>query len=297
MKKYKIIGLLPILILAIALNLAFVNSNKGSVKIITTTDFQKVDSVVNKILNQNNTSNILIVLDIDNTILTSSTDLGGDIWYQWQRGKLNIKPTDAQKVDCLFEDSIGLLYELGTTELTDSIIPNLIRNWQEKEISVFALTSRSPKYRAATERELSRRKIDFTKTALRPHGENLPIYRYHLKNEMSYMQGIMMTSGMNKGKMLQHILQKTDNHFDTIIFVDDSEKNVYNLEQQFKNSGIDMTIFHYTKVIEDRKIDNGGVILTEEQVEKMDEDWKKLNATLKAIFPNRYAGDKCLNLN
>ncbi|MDC9721558.1 MAG: DUF2608 domain-containing protein [Urechidicola sp.] len=295
MKKYKIIKLLPILILAIALNFAFINSNNGEVKVVTTTNFQKVDSLVNELLNQKNSSNILVVLDIDNTILTSSTDLGGDIWYQWQRGKLNVKPTDEQIVDCLFEDSIGLLYELGTTELTDSILPTLINNWQEKEIPVFALTSRSPKYRAATERELSRREIDFTKTALRPDGENLPNYRYYLKNEMSYMQGIMMTSGMNKGEMLQHILQKTGQNFESIIFVDDSEKNVYNLEQQFKNSGIDMTIFHYTKVIEDRKIDNDGEILTEEQAERMHMDWKKLNATLKAIFPDRYTEGRCLN--
>ncbi|MFK5880275.1 MAG: DUF2608 domain-containing protein [Flavobacteriaceae bacterium] len=295
MRKYKIIRLLPVLVLTIALNFAFINSNKGDVKIVTTTNFQKVDSLINTLINQNDPSNILIVLDIDNTILTSSTDLGGDIWYQWQRGRLNIKPTDTQKVNCLFEDSIGLLYELGTTKLTDSIIPSLINNWQEKGITVFALTSRSPKYRAATERELSRTGIDFTKTALRPEGENLPNYRYYLKNEMSYMQGIMMTSGMNKGEMLQHILQKTNQDFESIIFVDDSEKNVYNMKQQYKNSGVDITIFHYTKVIEDRKTDNGGVILTEEQAEKMDKDWKKLNATLKAIFPNRYVDDKCLN--
>lgn len=295
MRKYKIIRLLPVLILAIAINFAFINNDKRNVKIVTTTSFQKVDSLVNTLLTQNDSSNILIVLDIDDTILTSSTDLGGDVWYQWQRGKLNIKPTDAQKVDCLFEDSIGLLYELGTAELTDTIIPSLISNWQEKEVPVFALTSRSPKYRAATERELSRREIDFTKTALRPDGENLPIYRYHLKNEMSYIQGIMMTSGMNKGEMLHHILEKTDKNFESIIFVDDSEKNVSNLEQQFKNSGIDMTIFHYTKVIEDRKMNNSGEILTKEQAEKMDMDWKKLNATLKAIFPDRYADGNCLN--
>ena len=152
MRKYKIIRLLPVLILAITLNFAFINNDKGDVKIVTTTNFQKVDRYVNRLLEQSDASDILIVLDIDDTILTNSTDLGGDVWYQWQRGKLNIKPTDAQKVDCLFEDSIGLLYELGTTELTDSIIPSLINNWQKKEIPVFALTSRSPRYRAATER-------------------------------------------------------------------------------------------------------------------------------------------------
>ena len=54
----------------------------------------------------------LIVIDIDNTLLTSTSDIGGDIWYQWQRGKLDVKPSAEDKVGCLFEDSIGLLYEL-----------------------------------------------------------------------------------------------------------------------------------------------------------------------------------------
>ncbi|MCV6038257.1 DUF2608 domain-containing protein, partial [Escherichia coli] len=29
-----------------------------------------------------------MVFDIDNTLLTSGTRIGGDIWYQWQTDKL-----------------------------------------------------------------------------------------------------------------------------------------------------------------------------------------------------------------
>ena len=295
MRKDRIISLLTFLMLTITINYAFVNYREDDVKVLAITEFQKVDSVVNILIDQYAISDVLVVLDIDNTILTSSTDLGGDIWYQWQRGKLNIKPTEEQKVECLFEDAIGLLYELGTMELTDSVIPSLINSWQEKGISVFALTSRNPKFRAATERELNRKKIDFTKTALKLDGEELPVYRYSLEREMSYMKGIMMTTGMNKGEMLKHILQKTGKNFKSIVFVDDSRKNVSNMEQQFKNSNINMTIFYYDKIIEERKIANGGVVLTKEQAERMDSDWKELSMTLKSIFPNRYMDSKCLD--
>lgn len=297
MRKGKIIRLSAILLLLITINYAFVNYRSGEIEVITTTEFQDVVLEINKLSKQYKTDDILIVLDIDNTILTSSIDLGGDIWYEWQRGKLKIKPTKDQIVDCLFEDAIGLLFELGTMDLTDSIIPGIINQWQEKGVSVFALTSRSPKYRTATERELNRKEIDFSKTAIRPEGEELPVYRCQLEREMSYMQGIMMTTGMNKGEMLDYILHKTGCEFKHIVFVDDSQKNVFNMEQHFKNTSTDMTIFHYNKIIEQRKVDNGGLVLTKEQAEKMDADWKELSKTLNIIFPGRYNNGKCLNSN
>ena len=95
--------------------------------------------------------------------------------------------------------------------------------------------------------------------------------------------------------MLEYILQKTGRIFKYIVFVDDSQKNVFNMEQQFKNSDIDMIIFHYNKIEEERKVANGGVVLTLEQAEKMDSDWKKLNETLKEIFPGRKLENKCID--
>ena len=91
---------------------------------------------------------------------------------------------------------------------------------------------------------------------------------------------------MKKGKMLEYILQKTGRIFKYIVFVDDSQKNVFNMEQQFKNSDIDMINFHYNKIEEERKVTNGGAVLTIEQVEKMDSDWKKIN--YPEAEPSRY---------
>jgi FMN phosphatase YigB (HAD superfamily) len=263
----------------------------------TVVNFNSVETCVNRKIKQYGSSEVLIVLDIDNTLLTSHVDLGGDIWYQWQTGKLDLKPTEKQKIKkCFYEDAIGLLYELGTMDLTDTLIPVYIRKWQDEGATVFALTSRSPETRAPTERELRKNGIDLSRSALKTIDGNRPIYIYTLERKMSYFHGIMMTTGMNKGKMLTHILGRTGRTFKAIIFVDDSEKNIKDVFQSFKNNPeTDVTLFHYDKVIAERKKANGGMILTPQQAEKMAQDWEKLNSMLQSIFPGRTTEDGCVN--
>jgi len=267
----------------------------SKVTTIETTAFSDVEKTVLLINKKYGVENVLIVLDIDNTILTSTIDLGGDVWYQWQREKLAIKPSESQKVRCLFEDSIGLLYELGTMRLTEEHLPRTISAWQSQGNNVMALTSRAPKYRAATERELDRRNINLDISPLSPKGEKSPVYREVKGRELSYMKGIMMTSGMNKGEMLEYILDKTKRQFKAIIFVDDSQKNIDDLYKKYANhQSLDMRIFHYTRVEEKRKEVNGAVI-TQKQAKKMESDWNELNRALNKIFPARDLKDSCLS--
>lgn len=281
---------LPILSLFISLSVcaANVNSSITGTKDTVTTDFRVADLIVSQKLLQYGAPGLLVVLDIDNTLLTSTVDLGGDIWYSWQRGELEIKPTENQKVKCLFNDAIGLLYELGTMQLTDENIPDYIHGWQKSGITLFALTSRDPRSRTATERELLNYKIDFSVTGLRRAGEPLAVYRDSVPREMSYMKGIMMTAGMNKGEMLKYILEKTGRSFRAIVFVDDSKKNVEAVKKSFSNvPEMDLTNIQYEKIVAERKKSNGGPVLTQDQVNKMANDWKELNMTLNKIFPGR----------
>ena len=236
----------------------------------------------------------LIVIDIDNTLLTSTSNIGGDIWYQWQRGKLDVKPSAEDKVDCLFQDSIGLLYELIPMKIIEDDVPNTVSKWQDKGLTVMALTSRSPNYRYATEREMVRNQFDMTRTALKAKGsDELPIYVDNPKRPLSYINGIMMTTGMNKGTMLDYILDKTGQSFSSVVFIDDSQKNITNMEKAYKDdASIDMNIFHYTKVEHDR-IKQYGSVLTQKQADKMANDWKELNVVLDKIAPARL-GEACL---
>lgn len=259
-------------------------ASSAQVSIDTTDQFSDVMAFVEEKLEQYDKSEILIVLDIDNTILTSQTDLGGDIWYQWQDSLLGLKPTTNQQlVKPFLYDVVGILYELGTMQLTDPVVKSYIDNWQKEGITTFALTSRAPNVRAATERELDKRDIHFNKTAIgKLSGDTILMFK-----NVSYMNGIMMTTGLNKGDMLDTILHMTQSSFKEIIFVDDSYDNVENVKNKFEGSeNVNVEIFYYTKIKADR-IKKYGEVLTQEQADKMDREWKALNVIINCIFPER----------
>jgi hypothetical protein len=267
-----------------------------SIDKIDTTAFADVVSITASLSRQHGADKVLIVMDIDNTILTSTTDIGSDVWYQWQTGRLEVKPTSSQKVRCLFEDSIGLLYELSPMRLTEKNLNHIISDWQTSGHTVVALTSRAPQYRAATERELNRNQVNLASSALVPVGQDTMMFREVKNREISYMQGVMMTSGMNKGEMLQHLLNKTHRDFSAIVFVDDSKKNIDNVYNAYQNvNNVDMRIFHYTR-IEDEREKQFGQVLTQGQADIMAEQWIQLNSTLHQIFPTRNLAQGCLTL-
>ena len=260
-----------------------------------TTAFADVDQTVDALNQKYGAENVLIVSDIDNTLLTSSVDLGGDIWYQWQRGKLDVTPAEDEKVNCLFEDTIGLLYELNPMMLTEGSVNELVSKWQTQGNTLMALTSRAPKYRAPTERELYRNGLNLAFTALAPANDSDPVYRQLLEREMSYSRGVMMTTGMNKGEMLHWILNKTGRKFAAIVFIDDSQKNIDSMSAAWENAPVTMEIFHYTKIEDEREAANGSV-LTQAQADKMATDYATLEATLNQVFPARATG-QCLSIN
>ena len=267
-----------------------------SVQIDTIVDYLAVDKAIREKAQQCGAGNVLVVLDIDNTILTSDTDLGSDTWYQWQNDELDLKPTPEQKLtrDCLYNEAIGLLYDLGTMSLTDSLLPGYIKAWQSSGATLFALTSRSPKYRAATERELSRNNIDLKAAELSTIDGNELIFSLTLTRDLSYDNGIMMTTGMNKGEMLAYILEKAGRSFKANIFVDDTRKNIDAVKNKYlDNNNIDMILFHYTRIISDRLKNNNNVVLTLEQADKMDMDWDLLIRLLNTIFPERLEKSEC----
>ncbi len=263
----------------------------------TVTDYEIIDKMISQKVKKYGSNNVLVVLDIDNTILTSDTDLGSDLWYQWQRNYLDVKPKPEQILSdsCLFDEAIQLLYELGTMSLTDKSLPGYIKKWQESHITVFALTSRSPASRTATERELYRYNIHLENSALKTLDGNRMTLNYELDRKLSYQNGIFMTSGMDKGKMLKHLLGKSGKTFKSIIFVDDTRKNIDNVKNAYAACNeMDMVLFYFTKVMKERLQKNNNQDLTREQADKMDEDWNILLEALLMLFPERAEKCKCV---
>lgn len=258
------------------------------------TGFADISSQISQLNQQYGADEVLIVTDIDNTLLTSTSDLGSDIWYQWQAGKLPIKPDASQQVNCLYADAIGLLYELAPQQLIEPQTPALVARWQQQGNPVIALTARAPTARAATERELARAGFDFTQNPLTAAHSKQLMVNATAARPYTYLNGIMMTSGQNKGQMLQGLLDKAEKSYQAIVFIDDSEKNVKDVSEAYEGkTNTSLTAFHYP-LVEERRIAQYGAVLTPQQAQTMASQWQALNRTLNAIYPARDNNGACL---
>lgn len=275
---------------AIALSLLiYIPLSLAEVTTVESDSYETVGNIIKEKDSRYQPENVLLVFDIDNTVLTGQLEVGSDIWYQWQTNKLPLKPSPEQKVSCLYEDSIALLYNIGTMTLTEPGLAEQIKSWQEKH-SVFALTSRAPDTRYATERELKKNGVNFSVSPLKPLNESdAPLYEGRLKRSYIYGNGIMLSSGQDKGVILDFLLDKTQRKFNSIVFVDDGIANINAMKNMLasdKYKNVDSVLVHYTKVESDL-IKKQGTVLTAEQAQQMSNEWTKLSSTLQSIFPDR----------
>lgn len=263
-------------------------SANAAVSIIKTTDYAIIEDVIRQQDIKYRPENVLLVFDIDNTLLTSGTKLGGDIWYQWQTDKLPNKPAAGEKVPCLYDNAITLLYELGPMNLTEPQVPALLHQWQQKH-TVFALTSRSQDTQSSTLRELKRHDLDFSVSPLAEAGTTVPFEKGRLKRSWLYTQGILFSSGQDKGMVIDFLLNKTGRHFKSIVFVDDGAANIAAVRKMFSSSSwsdVETIGVHYTRV-EDALIAQQGMVLTPAQARTLTQEWALLTKSLTTVFPDR----------
>jgi hypothetical protein len=186
----------------------------------------------------------LLVLDIDDTLLTSSGFFGSDKWYDWQK---SLPAGDPGKVACLF-DVIALNYETGSQRATQADGPALVNALQGDRL---LLTSRNPLYRGGTLRTLREagyalpaplagqaegRSWDFRKSP-----DAKPV-------RVAYDQGVFMTTGQDKGLVLLDLLRRLDLHYPRVVLVDDGERNIANMRAALRDAGIDYLGLHYTRI-------------------------------------------------
>ncbi len=236
---------------------------------------------------QSDPGNVLVVFDIDDTLLSSRRFFGGDTWYNWQLGrevshedgsKVVIK--ERNKISCIFA-KLGTLYELGQYHATEPKAAEFIARLQER-YDVIALTSRSPDYRAGTERELQRAGFDMARDHLLAE-DTAFAYRFddgRSKRPVTFQNGIVMSTGLNKGKVLTDLLKRTNREYSAIFFIDDSRTNIVNMHETWKDSETHVAIFHYTradKTVNDEKLQNALV------------SQRTFDEFLKTAFPERHA--------
>ena len=190
------------------------------------------------------TKRTLLVLDIDDTLLTSDGFFGSDKWYEWQK---TLPASDPGKVPCLF-DVISLNYETGGQRATQPDGPALVNAVQ---VDKLLLTSRNPLYRGGTLRTLRDAgyalpaplagQADGSSWDFRKAPDAAPV-------RITYDQGVYMTTGQDKGLALLALLQRLHTRYDRVVLVDDGKKNIDNMQNALRKAGVDYLGLHYLRV-------------------------------------------------
>lgn len=236
-----------------------------------TKDFADVAKAVDAYIAKYGAEHVLLVLDIDNTVMSMDTDLGSDHWFEWQNYLLNNEPDSPHLVAKTFPELLqaqGLLYDRGKMHPTQPEEPKLIGDLQKQGISAILLTSRGPEFRSDTERELKRCGYGFKASALPVHDipkqaflpydpahpensgltpEELTKYKLGAPRPVLYTDGIFMTAGQHKGMMLLTLLKKSDRDIKAIVYVDDNLRHVGAVFSAAAARNMEVSAFQYQR--------------------------------------------------
>jgi hypothetical protein len=295
---------MPVLALLIGTALASGRAEALAGEIRDTKDFADVVAAVERYADQYGPEHVLLVCDLDNTLLSMNHPLGSDQWFEWQRYLIAKEPNSPERVADDFAgllEAQGVLYNLGRMHPTQPDLPALLKKLQDRGVATIVLTSRGDEFRVATERELNRNGFDFSRTALPviglPNGRFYPydpanpagygltkgeLEAYGIKEKdlkpISYENGIMMTSGQHKGVMLLTLLHRQARDIKAVVHNEDSDRNVGRIYSALTSHGIEATAFHNARTEDDVKAFDYG------DKSDVDKRWHELSGTLQAVF-------------
>jgi hypothetical protein len=267
-----------------------------------TDNFRDAAKMVGQFAHDFGPSHVLLVVDVDNTLLAMNHDLGSDQWFEWQKylleGQPNSKYLAANDFPGLLEVQ-GVLYNLGKMHPPQKDLPAIVGRIQGLGVHTLVLTSRGPEYRVATERELKTNGYDFSITELPVHdipgGDYLPydlddleadglteqeaaVFKLGEPRRVSYANGIFMVAGQPKGAMVVTMLKYAEPDIKAVVYIDDNMRHVAYVFAVIARRGKEVTAYHYTR--EDHNVNRFQYGDKDDVARRL----KKLNRTLEEVF-------------
>ena len=279
-------------------------------ELLVTKDFADVAKAVEGYVAKFGAEHVLLVLDIDNTIMSMDTDLGSDHWFEWQSYLLGNEKDSPHLVAKDFPGLLevqGILFDRGKMHPTQPEEPALIAKLQKLGVSTLVLTSRGLDYKDQTQRELARCGYDFKASALPvkdlPAGPFLPYdpakpeesglsaedlekYKPVPPRPSLYVDGVFMTAGQHKGLMLLTMRKKSLRDIKAVVYLDDNVRHVGSVFSAAVAHGLETTVFQFqhdeTRVQRFQYSDKAD----------MDAEWAAIKNGGKAVAAAKPQGEK-----
>ena len=214
---------------------------------------------------------VLLVLDIDNTMMAMDHDLGSDQWFEWQHYLFENEPSStiwwSKSFDGLLEAQ-GLLYNLATcirrrgtcrrssagcraAGFARCCSRRAARSsaWpRSASCAATATISRPPRCRCADLPGGSYLPYDLDD--LEADGltqRDVPRSTCTSRKPVSYANGIFMTAGQPKGRCCSRMLNDADADIKAVVYADDNIRHVAYVFAAVAGRGNRNHGFHYTR--------------------------------------------------
>jgi len=263
------------------------------VRAAETDDFETIAKAGLELVAKHGKDRVLMVLDIDNTLLTMDQDLGGDAWFGWQADLLKASPRSPQLVARDFAGLLrvqGILFAVSGMHPPEKGIPVLVRTLQDSGATLFALSSRGPEYYSATMRVLAENGFDLTRAspagragAYLPFREGLSEeekkrFRIGAPRPVMFQSGVFLAAGQHKGAILRAYWKRHEMRHKALLFVDDHKRHLDRVKEAFLDEEVELRLFRYTRT--DAKVER----FRRSDKKDVAEKWRTLRAALDAVL-------------
>ena len=214
----------------------------------------------------------LVLLDLDNTLLKEKTYIGSPYWFDWQVNQIHnnteYRIADNMKVFLALNEFV---LRFSPMQLTESVAPKVIREWQKKGAAIMVVTARSSNVSYATQRALDHNGF----TIRRIPG----VSNFTHSNLVAYHNGVFYLAGSDKATQVRQWFRMSGvkrGRWSHIIMVDDTASNLDDMKNvDWASFGVGrLDLFHYQKLTRA----DYPLALPEnlQQLKKLDDDIKSL---------------------
>lgn len=185
------------------------------------------------------TTDALFIVDIDDTLLIPVQTLGTDVWFehQWRQNQAEAIGDPLDKALALWE----AIRHLTKVQIVESGSDQIVAKMQGQGIPIMGLTTQGLALATRTVNQLRSLHFDLSRTA--PSQEDC--YFQNGKGVL-YRNGILFTSGTDKGAALVRFLDLIGYLPQRVVFINDKQKHLQNVEEALKKRGVLFTGLRYS---------------------------------------------------
>jgi len=187
----------------------------------------------------------VVFFDIDNTILETETGPNLVSWAialeKYIRSHHQMKNLSDHDFFIYIQHKIADFIEHMKPALVEEEVLGVIHSLEQKNIPIIGLTNRPLKSVEITIQQLHRFGLDFSS---HPFG----LQEYHFETQARparFKDGVIVGNSNNKGFLVREFLEKIQFRPKKLLFIDDSEHFIVDVENVFKESKTDVIALRY----------------------------------------------------